>query len=53
LDVVKKFLECVVQYDMKTPLQVPVVYYHDISLRRSSNICHLHGRKFRYECKYF
>jgi hypothetical protein len=30
LDVVKKFLECVVQYDMKTPLQVPVVYYHDI-----------------------
>jgi hypothetical protein len=29
LDVVKKFLECVIQYDMKTLLQVPVVY-HDI-----------------------
>ena len=29
LDVVKNFLERVVQYDMKTPLQVPVVY-HDI-----------------------
>ena len=30
LDVVKKFLERVVQYDMKTPLQVPAVY-HDIT----------------------
>ena len=29
LDVVKNFLERVVQYDMKTPLQVPAVY-HDI-----------------------
>ena len=29
LDVVKKFLERVVQYDMKMPLQVPAVY-HDI-----------------------
>ena len=29
MDDVKKFLERVVQYDMKTPLQVPAVY-HDI-----------------------
>ena len=29
LDVVKKFLEHFVQYDMKTPLQVPAVY-HDV-----------------------
>ena len=29
LDVVKKFLERVVQYNMKTPHQVPAVY-HDV-----------------------
>jgi hypothetical protein len=28
LDDVKKFLECVVQYNMKTPLQVPAVYHY-------------------------
>ncbi len=29
MDVVKKFLERVIQYNMKTPLQVPAVY-HDV-----------------------
>jgi hypothetical protein len=29
LDVMKKFLERVIQYDVKTPFQVPAVY-HDV-----------------------
>jgi hypothetical protein len=28
LEVMKKFKECIYQYDMRTPLQVPAVYHH-------------------------